>query len=96
MKPTNKVWKSQWVFPEAELGERRDPIKRNTAISGTSRTQGRINEVSPRLERVREITLRDKKMKFTALLHHLDEDKLLRAFQRLESMESCGNGTVKT
>jgi hypothetical protein len=28
MKQTNKVWKSQWVFPEAELGERRDPFKR--------------------------------------------------------------------
>ena len=90
MKPTNKVWKSQWVFPEAELGERRDPIKRNTAISGTSRTQSRISEVSPRLERVREIALRDKKMKFTALLHHLDENSLLRAFRRLEPKASPG------
>jgi hypothetical protein len=77
-KPTNKVGKSQWVFPEAELAERRDPIKRNTAIPGTSRTQSRINEVSLRLERVRETAFRNKKMKFTALLHHLDEDSLLR------------------
>jgi len=36
------------------------------------------------LERVRETALKNKKMKFTALLHHLDEDSLLRAFQRLE------------
>ena len=46
--------------------------------------------MSLRLERVRETALRNKRMKFTALLHNLDEDRLLRAFRRLEPKASPG------
>jgi hypothetical protein len=52
-KPANRIQKSQWDFPEAELVEKRDSIKRNTCQPGTSRTQSRKHEVSPGLERVR-------------------------------------------
>jgi hypothetical protein len=37
-KPANRIQKSQWVFPEAELAEKRDSIKRNADQPGTSRT----------------------------------------------------------
>jgi RNA-directed DNA polymerase len=89
-KPANRIQKTQWAFPEAELAERRDSIKRNTDQLGTSRTQSRTHEVSPELERVRQKARKDKKMKFTALLHHLDEASLLRAFHRLEPKAAPG------
>jgi group II intron reverse transcriptase/maturase len=42
------------------------------------------------LDRVRQNAHKDTKMKFTALLHHLDEDSLHRAFNRLEPKASPG------
>lgn len=50
----------------------------------------RNDEVSPGLERVRQKARKNKKMKFTALLHHLDEGSLLRAFHRLEPKAAPG------
>jgi hypothetical protein len=55
-RPANRIQKTDRVFPEAELAERRDSIKRNMGQPGTSRTQSRNHEVSPRLERVRQST----------------------------------------
>ncbi len=89
-KPANRIPKHHLVFPEAELVERRASIKRNTVQLSTSRTQSRKHEVSPGLERVRQNTRKDKKMKFTALLHHLNESSLFRAFHRLEPKASPG------
>lgn len=93
-KPANRIWKHHLEFPEAELAERRDSIKRNTDQPGTSRTQSRTNEVSPGLERVRQNARKDKKMKFTALLHHVNEGSLLRAFYRLQPKAAPGTDGV--
>jgi len=89
-KPANRIQKTQRVIPEAELVEKRDSIKRNTFQPGISRTQSRKHEVSPGLERVRQNARKDKKMKFTALLHHLNEGNLLKAFHRLEPKAAPG------
>ena len=89
-KPANRIQKSQWDFPEAELVEKRDSIKRNTGQPGTSRTRSRKHEMSPGLERVRRNASKDKRMKFTALLHHLNEGSLLKAFYRLETKAAPG------
>ena len=89
-KPANRIQKPHLVFPEAELAERRDSIKRNTGQPGTPRTQSRKQDVSPGLERVRQNARKNKKMKFTALLHHINEGSLLRAFHRLEPKAAPG------
>jgi RNA-directed DNA polymerase len=56
--------------PPAETGEGRLPAKGNTARDAASRTQSR-GLASTDLGRVREVTRKDKKARFTALLHHI-------------------------
>src|ERR1700733_12986594 len=68
----------------AETVEGRGPIKGNTGKQNASRTQSRIDAPSA-LERVRRAAKADKKRRFTALLHHVDVDRLR------ESMASRGN-----
>jgi len=63
----------------AEAVEGRDPIKGNTSGQNTSRTQSR-SDVSSALDRVRRAAKRDKKMRFTALLHHVTVDRLRTAY----------------
>jgi hypothetical protein len=46
-KPVNRIQTSQWDFPEAELVEKRDSIKRNAFQPGTSRTQSRNQRCHP-------------------------------------------------
>lgn len=89
-KPANKISKHHLEFAEAELAEIRGSVKRNTDQPGIPRTQSRINEMSPGLERVRQNARKDKKMKFTALLHHVNEESLTRAFHRLHPKAAPG------
>jgi RNA-directed DNA polymerase len=63
----------------AEAVEGRDPIKGNTSEQNTSRTQSRP-DVPSALDRVRKAAMRDKKMRFTALLHHVCLDRLRTAY----------------
>jgi RNA-directed DNA polymerase len=63
----------------AEAVEGRDPIKGNTGKQNASRTQSRIDAHSA-LERVRKAAMADKKKRFTALLHHVDVDRLREAY----------------
>ena len=63
----------------AEAVEGRDPIKGNTGKQNASRTQSRIDAPSA-LERVRKAAKADKKKRFTALLHHVDVDRLREAY----------------
>src|SRR5712692_6351408 len=63
--------------PGAEEVEGRALAKRNPRQSNTLRTQGRAS-VSNRLERVRQAAQRDRRMKFTALLHHIYALDMLR------------------
>lgn len=63
--------------------EGRDQPKGNLHGEAQARTQSR--KILPlNLERVSEAARRDRKARFTALLHHVDVWALLRAFQRLK------------
>ena len=65
--------------PAAEAVEGRDLIKGNTSKQNTSRTQSRP-DVPSALDRVRKAAMTDKKMRFTALLHHVTLDRLRTAY----------------
>ena len=64
--------------PEERLGENRE-----------DRTQSRSSPPSP-LMRVHEAASRDRKTRFTALLHHVNVDALRRAFGRLKRGAAAG------
>lgn len=77
-KPPNKAG-----IPAAEAAEGRGLAKGNTGEQNAHRTQSRVRAHSA-LDRVREAAARDKKMRFTALLHHVDVDRLRAAFRALK------------
>ena len=64
--------------PAAEACERRERTKGNSPERNASRTQRRTNAPSA-LERVRQAAKRDRKQRFTALLHHVADVARLRA-----------------
>jgi len=74
----------------AEAVEGRILTKGNTDEQAASRTQRRIEDASSKLDRVREAARRDKEQKFTALLHHVDETALLRAFRTMNRNATAG------
>lgn len=68
--------------PISEAVERREEAKGSTSKIRTRRTPSR-GSVFPGLERVRERAKREKKERFTALLHHVNVDLLRAAFSWL-------------
>jgi RNA-directed DNA polymerase len=77
-KPANKAGK-----PAAERVERRAGAEGNAGQERTLRTQGR--DGAPQgLDRVRQAARLDKELQFTALLHHVDVDRLRDAFYALK------------
>lgn len=73
----------------AESMEPREEAEGNTQQLRTRRTQCREN-VSQRLERVRQAARHKKKERFTALLHHIDIDLLLTAYFWLKRNSAAG------
>ena len=73
----------------AEVVEGRDSIKGNTGKQNASRTQSRIDAPSA-LERVRKAAMADKKKRFTALLHHVDVDRLREAYLTSKKHAAAG------
>ena len=67
----------------AEAVEGRGLAKGNTDQQNASRTQSRTSAPSA-LDRVRRAAKKDRKAKFTALLHHITIDRLGAAFRALE------------
>jgi len=63
--------------------------KRNTNEAHTCRTQGR-EHVSQGLEGVREAARRDRKQKFTALLHHVTVDLLRESYYSIKRKAAPG------
>jgi len=61
----------------AEGMEGRGPAKGNPQQQTTPRTQRRVG-VHPALERIRQAARKDRKMRFTALLHHVYNPAMLR------------------
>ena len=73
----------------AEVVEGRRPAKGNTASetrSGPSAGQGALSE----LGRVRRVAATDKEARFTALLHHVDVDRLRMAYFALRPKAAPG------
>ena len=73
----------------AEVVEERGLAKRNTAGDtrpGRRAGQGALSE----LDRVREVARRDRKARFTALLHHVDLDRLRVAYRALRPEAAPG------
>ena len=76
--------------PVAEARERRGLAKGNSLQRTTPRTQGRAG-VSHALEWVRQAAKRDRKQRFTALLHHVyDVERLRAAYAALNPRASAG------
>ena len=69
--------------------EGRERTKENTVESNSHRTQCRVSG-SSRLGGVRRAAQRDRRMKFTALLHHVDEDLLAASYGRLKKDAAPG------
>ncbi len=74
----------------AESAEERDPTKRNAGPAALHRTPGRIKRKSRGLHGVREAARKDSTLKFTALLHHINEACLTEAFFSLKKTAAVG------
>jgi len=73
----------------AEVVEERPPTKENTQESNPCRTPRRESGSSG-LARVRETAKKDKKLKFTALLHHVNVDLLRDSYYSLKKQAAPG------
>lgn len=73
----------------AEVGEERGSAKGNTA-SKTYPGHSAGLDASNALERVREVARRDKKARFTALLHHVDLVRLRTAYWAIRPKAAAG------
>src|ERR1039458_6095236 len=76
--------------PVAELVEERRLAKGNTGQQNAPRTQGRDDGASSALERVRRGARKDKEARFTALLHHVDLDRLWAAYAAISPKAAPG------
>jgi RNA-directed DNA polymerase len=74
----------------AEVVEGRGLTKENTLQQNTRRTQGRNQRVPSALERVRQVAVRDKGERFSALLHHVTVDRLRDAFLAIRKNAAPG------
>ncbi|MCH8124238.1 MAG: group II intron reverse transcriptase/maturase, partial [Bacteroidetes bacterium] len=80
----------------AEAVEERGPAKGNTDQQNASRTQGRTgdsqstNDAPSALERVRRAARRDRKLRFTALFHHITTDLLRSSFYAIRRRAAPG------
>ena len=74
----------------AESSEERGSTKRNAEQAALRRTPRRIKRKSRGLHGVREAAHKDSKLKFTALLHHVNEDCLTEAFFNLKKSAAVG------
>jgi RNA-directed DNA polymerase len=84
-KLANKVEESA-----AELVEGRRLDKGNTGQQNARRTQSRDVSASSALDRVRQVAAKDRDARFTALLHHVDVDRLLGAYRALSPKAAAG------
>ena len=83
-KPSNKTG-----GPVAEVVEERGLAKGNT-VSKTRPGHSAGQGVSSALDRVRRAALKDKEARFTALLHHVDLDRLRAAYRALSPKAAAG------
>jgi len=84
--PSNKALVEAGV---AEVGEGRRRAEGNTASKTYAGRRAGLG-TSSALDRVREVAVRDKDARFTALLHHVDLDRLRRAFWAIRPRAAPG------
>jgi RNA-directed DNA polymerase len=77
------------VDSSAEAVEGRRPTEGNTLPKAASRTQSRL-DASIALQRVREVARRDRRARFTALLHHVTVQLLRESFYALRRHAAPG------
>lgn len=84
--PPNKA-----VVPAAEVAEGRSLAKGNSPSAARPGHSAGASAASHGLERVREAARRDRKLRFTTLLHHVyDVDRLRAAFKKLKPDSAAG------
>jgi RNA-directed DNA polymerase len=88
--PPNKVGE-----PAAEAVEKRGLTKENADQQNTLRTQRRIESVPSALDRVRQLAVRNKKERFSALLHHVTVERLRNAFLAISRNAAPGTDGVR-
>ena len=95
-KPANKPARGDAAHTqaEAELVEERGLAKGNTASAARS-GHGAGTRAPGALDRVRQVAERDKDVRFTALLHHVDVEALAAAFWRLSRQAAPGEDGVR-
>ena len=74
---------------ETSQPEGRPRPERNPGGSARDRTQGRAS-LPAKLDRVNEAARQSRQTSFTALLHHVDDEELFRAFRRQRRAASAG------
>lgn len=74
----------------AESIEGRDSANGNATPPTSPRTQSRTKRESLGLHGVREAARKNRSLRFTALLHHLDERMLLESFDHLKKSSAAG------
>jgi len=74
----------------AEAAEGRGVAKGNTGRVTAPRTQSRTSCASTGLAGVREAARRDRRLRFTALLHHITPELLAESFYALKRQASAG------
>jgi RNA-directed DNA polymerase len=79
----------------AESSKERDSTTRNVEQTDMLRTQGRDQRMSFGLHGVREAARKDSRLRFNALLHHINEDCLREAFFNLKKHAAVGIDEVK-
>ncbi len=84
--PTNKGG----TEPPAESAEGRLSAKRNTNHSNLARTPSRKKRRSRGLLGVRDAACKSRDLKFTALLHHINEELLTSSFYELKKNAAVG------
>ena len=70
--------------PVAEAMEGRGLTKENAIQQNTPRTQRREHGVPHALERIRQAAIRNRKQRFSALLHHVTPQRLREAFLKIK------------
>ena len=75
--------------PSAEVVEGRRSTEGNAMQAAATRTQSRLDAWIA-LDRVREVARRDRRARFTALLHHVTVDRLREAFYVLKHKAAPG------
>lgn len=74
----------------AESAEERDSVNRNAVQPAPPRTPSRVKRGSRGLHGVREAARKSSTVRFTALLHHIDERLLFESFDHLKKSAAAG------